>query len=492
MDRVYDFFVELGSDASLATLRDSDSVKAKRKTHKHQTPFFPELAQIMTEAGLSKHMGRTILSTLFVVLPALINYCKDNGKPIDPLLDSLNMVIPVLSGTRDTRITYLSRIRSIVKQTYGGDAAEYKTARAALVSPDTRARNREYMAGVAQAAGERKFFPLEKLNAIVEKLKISKLFPDKVALCILASGARICEAIHVGHFEEDPDFDDYVIQTGVAKNREGETLSVRKPLLFMTPAEFLELITAMRVEYESLCEDKSHDEYLPTATEMVNTRIAELFGDGITSHKLRAMYGSMAHAQHCAPSETLQHFLARVLGHAADNIVTANSYANVGVLPEEKIPEGAKFEDEKKLLPPGLLRIGGGRQTPDVRAAALRMAFRVLHFNGRRHSYTHVRELCLASNGSVSKYVAACKAAGHDPGFDPVPPSQAAATQTLCLMLRHAGIKYDFEQRDMLPSVPAPPPAPAAAPAPMSGSALDGVPMSNEGGISSVSWWGQS
>ena len=179
---------------------------------------------------------------------------------------------------------------------------------------------------------------------------------DKVILAELSCGARISEIIQESTFTLN-DSKDSITQVGIAKSKTPNK-TVNKPLLFVTPPEFIELIQQIReqtapiiMELKNNHPDMTKDDIISrlglTVNKIVATHITSYDHEGnripgrLSSHDLRRIYCSIAWqtiGMKLAPMITQNAFISSILGHAASDIAAANSYTNLHVQMPELSP----------------------------------------------------------------------------------------------------------------------------------------------------------
>ena len=201
----------------------------------------------------------------------------------------------------------------------------------------------------------------------VEWLRINNMIIDKIALLMIASGARRCEILRddIATFLDTQD-GKHIKQFGLAKKTVAcEVVAVVKPLLFLTPPEFMDMLAEVRSvmktdsdndadEEEMTGEASGEDDLLDN--EAYNKQLEglakllwpqfEANGFPCGTHTCRALYANIAHRLHARPSEGLNAFTADVLGH--ENLASVPHYHHVRVVFAED-PESAHLAAKEQL-----------------------------------------------------------------------------------------------------------------------------------------------
>lgn len=186
------------------------------------------------------------------------------------------------------------------------------------------------------------------IEARVGWLKTNWMPVDKIALLMLASGARRCEILRadIATFLDTRD-GLHIRQFGFAKKTGAcEIESVVKPLLFITPPEFIELVIEVR---GLLTELGAATDFMDNQLETLAKHLFPQFlagGHPCGTHVCRALYANIAHRLHARPDEGLTSFTADVLGH--EGLPSVPNYLHVRVVfPED--PEDAHEEARVQL-----------------------------------------------------------------------------------------------------------------------------------------------
>jgi len=198
---------------------------------------------------------------------------------------------------------------------------------------------------VEERNGAQTLIPYTHILEVVENLKLDTSVQAEVTLLMLASGCRKIEILDPTiEFETawntlkndvDPTF---IVQNGCAKKRACKNqakVRITKPLLFMSPAEFLSHVQSVR-EYLADREKGTRatlGKTIATSMEKLAHKLWPMSveqGHRTGSHINRAIYVNCAYTAFGRGDESLNHFVSRVLGH--DELSTATHYMNVRIV----------------------------------------------------------------------------------------------------------------------------------------------------------------
>lgn len=201
----------------------------------------------------------------------------------------------------------------------------------------------------------------------VEWLRINNMIIDKIALLMIASGARRCEILRddIATFLDTQD-GKHIKQFGLAKKTVAcEVVAVVKPLLFLTPPQFMDMLAEVRSAMKTDSDDDADEEEMTGEAsgeddlldnEAYNKqleRLAKLLwpqfeanGFPCGTHTCRALYANIAHRLHARQNEGLNAFTADVLGH--ENLASVPHYHHVRVVFAED-PESAHLAANEQL-----------------------------------------------------------------------------------------------------------------------------------------------
>ena len=252
-----------------------------------------------------------------------------NTATLKELFGVLNTVIPAVSKNSVTQDVF-KNIRHAVIERFGkfddeGEKTEMYEKSLSLMKFDLgtwRANKAEYIKKIAQANTEPKQYSFDDIKQV---LRTTANGDDPIDLLIflqLCVGSRFSELLHYSNFEKTDD-KTTIKQVGILKGKDEKVRSVTKPVLFITPANFLtgfeKLRTLLQNEDNNLIQRK------------VNRRLKKLFNDkDASSHDLRKLYGDIAFKVYGGTSKDTA-YIARVLGHAENSIGVSLSYLTVNV-----------------------------------------------------------------------------------------------------------------------------------------------------------------
>lgn len=167
-------------------------------------------------------------------------------------------------------------------------------------------------------------------------LRTNGLIIDKVALLMLATGARRCELLQprLASFL-DPMDGVHIKQFGLAKKTDAcQVICVLKPILWITPREFMEMLADVRAYMTDKPPD-ALDNQLESLAKVLFPQF-EANGYRCGTHVCRALYANTAHSLYARPNESLTAFAADVLGH--EGLPSVPNYLHVRVVE----PDGSK------------------------------------------------------------------------------------------------------------------------------------------------------
>jgi len=152
----------------------------------------------------------------------------------------------------------------------------------------------------------------------------------------LAIGARMNEILSLSEFKQHPDKSNWIIQTGLSKQKdETEERSIHKPIIRISFEQLDKMIKNVRHSLGPKVLEKNNYEISQAEIGPINVKVAELFSNDeykVTSHKLRSIYGDLSYKLFADVDKiSLQAWVSLVLGHSPGSIATASSYTTVSV-----------------------------------------------------------------------------------------------------------------------------------------------------------------
>ena len=299
----------------------------------------------------------------------------------------LRILCVTLGHSDNNHLAILADFRRFLVQSFARPELYYKRSRDAIVHcfgtehPAVAIANRvlrmtsqEYKASkeaqavvVKERNKELTVMTYDFICTRVEWLRINNMIIDKIALLMIASGARRCEILRddIATFLDTQD-GKHIKQFGLAKKSVAcEVVAVVKPLLFLTPPEFMDMLAEVRasvkVESESdtdeeemtaeasgeddLLDNEAYNKQLEGLAKLLWPQF-EANGFPCGTHTCRALYANIAHRLHARPSEGLNAFTADVLGH--ENLASVPHYHHVRVVFAED-PESAHLAANEQL-----------------------------------------------------------------------------------------------------------------------------------------------
>jgi hypothetical protein len=197
---------------------------------------------------------------------------------------------------------------------------------------------------VIERNGKQTLIPYAHVMEVLNRLNDDDSIHSRVTLLMLCSGCRKIEILDPTiEFSQvlsrmtgqiDPQL---IEQRGCAKKRASEKkalVKIVKPILFLSSDEFMSALEEVR---GALSERNKKDRVtlgktIATSMEKLAHELWPMSKDAghrTGSHLSRAIYVNMAYQAHARGDESLNHFVARTLGH--DELSTAAHYMNVRI-----------------------------------------------------------------------------------------------------------------------------------------------------------------
>lgn len=251
-----------------------------------------------------------------------------------------------------------SKFKNIYRKYHSEDDARYKSLKytmsltpeenATWVKDGEDALSKKTTKQVVVSKSDIKRF----IEAVAENLSVNIV--DKIIACQISSGARLIEILNrkVSKFVESPRKKN-IRQIGTAKSAEERV--VEKPLIGITPKQFLQYIKDIR---GAVKDDASNAELTNLWNSRVNARIRQYWNElGVklskddikeigNSHGLRKMYVNLAYSLRKEKNMSKQAFISKHLGHASSVSKSAINYDSIRVSKSKKT---TKKEEQKKL-----------------------------------------------------------------------------------------------------------------------------------------------
>lgn len=317
--------------------------------------FYPH-ARIMTSAA----------STLLTIWTSEIMDAK--SAPIDMYLPIFALLQKLLKTIYTNEASLSSRViawRKPLREKFGADSDVYVMSMNTLGIRRERAQalRDEYTANVREAVRERKTADFTEGDVLrtIRNAARSKEAPANIMAVLLATGSRLIECIKVSDYiaeEKDPSV---IRVVGVAKDRGTQPKVIVRPLIGLESDEVIRLVTRIRKahDFSSLSNEKATGK----VDAQVNKVAAEAFGEGVTAHKLRYIWASLAY-QKFGGDVPEQEWLREMLGHASAD--TSLTYTQMTVRLGEPVRGGGMVVHTDLVFPqfanPPYVRIGKEEQ----------------------------------------------------------------------------------------------------------------------------------
>jgi hypothetical protein len=279
--------------------------------------------------------------------------------------------------TRDETIVELMRLKEVVDKVYARPEGMYSKVRKMLLEFEDNPQVTASARGILRQSREN-FKALQKkaeevvahknshqtvlsmvyVREVVQRLKGSDVFSDKVVLLMLSCGARKIEILdsETSTFFGHDSLRTTITQMGVAKRRDGADVTpFNKPLLFISPEVFLQKIKEVREEVEARGKEgriaigKSFSHQLENLCQQLWPQHVDN-GYRTGTHINRAIYANVAYKLHGTPNESLTHFIKNKLHH--DTMGSAANYMNVSIAFDEESHLAEEAERQAVVLEP--------------------------------------------------------------------------------------------------------------------------------------------
>lgn len=280
----------------------------------------------------------TVSAIVKDLLPKQLTVNKKSFKKFTHLIELLNHYVNNTVPNLNTKVMLQSYVRKLVKDVYGADSKHYAYLKDgfSMTSDEKKVRAADAQEKVIQNNENQIEITVAQLNIFTEKLNTTKfkIIPSIIKAQI-ACGGRLIEILSKEFEFTDSKKDGYIIQNNVAKNRSDDDREVEKPVLFITPTEFLGLISLIRSKLTTKDGDnniKLSNRYGKRVNASI-VKLAEEVGmppEITSSHDMRRIYGNYSYLLHAKKNQSLQSWLMAVLGHG-DLTSTAN-YSTIKII----------------------------------------------------------------------------------------------------------------------------------------------------------------
>lgn len=311
---------------------------------------------------------------------------KPSASIIRHLLKLFHRLVPTLAGNDltgyHTTVSIYKHIRAAISKTYGQTHNLVRDSNVLMRVNQTLFKKyiTKYDAGVvAKNQGGADVYDAGVIYNILDDVVNSDDWRSLAIGIELASGARINEVLSYSTFSES-DKDGWIIQHGISKqgrapkfekgmthgdylravevNNKNKITEVEKPVIHITPAQLLTMVSKMRNKLKSEIEkvyvgDQTSTQLAQRLNPKINRALSKLLPN-TTTHTLRKIYSHLAYKLHGGDMSEAG-FISKVLAHKHGNLSTAKSYSTVRVTnnvsaPTDLVAEITKLREMFKQL----------------------------------------------------------------------------------------------------------------------------------------------
>ena len=265
-----------------------------------------------------------ITSSIHIALVKLFeNHFESlNERRLYEYLKWINSMFAKMEPGRNTEIN-MSRIRSMIKKKYGPSSEQYKKSQVHLLydRAEKAKQIEDYNTKVYERCNNQSPIYMSVVNRLMT-YKDSDDWKKKVIYLLLSSGSRMKEIVVDGKFSPDPDNENNILLSNIAKST-SSTREISKPILG-DRSDFLRILEEVR----------GMNLILGSTNILVNKELNNDIGD--SSYALRRWYATLTYellADTNKISKTC--WLGSVLGHDKENQETAICYQNYYVEHDE-------------------------------------------------------------------------------------------------------------------------------------------------------------
>ena len=272
------------------------------------------------------------------LLPKQFTANKKSYKKFTNLIELLNHYVNNTVPNLNRKVMLQSYVRNLVKEVYGADSKHYLYLKNAfsMTLEEKKVRAADAQDKVIKGNENQIEVTVAQLKIFTEKLNTTKfkIIPSIIKAQI-ACGGRLIEILSSEFQFAESKKENYIIQSNVAKNRSDDEREVQKPVLFITPTEFLALICLIR----SKLTVKDGDNNIKLSNrygKRVNQKIVQLAEEvGMppeisSSHDLRKIYGNYSYMLYGKRNQSLQSWLMSVLGHG--DLTSSSNYSTIKII----------------------------------------------------------------------------------------------------------------------------------------------------------------
>lgn len=275
-------------------------------------------------------------------------------------IDTFKEILDLLNDIFHKRITnptsldnsFSSLIRTPIKKKFGDDSERYKLSK--RITALKYSVKGELMREQARKIFERNkntiVFKKDEMLSWIEKCISSKSVYEQSFGLLLASGSRPVEFFNKSTYSLS-EHEGWLKQTGVAKRKDGsgDAAIVHKPLIGLTPEEFLEMhgkiktILGEKVDKEKTTVNTTVSKNLNEVARNYFKELVVPETDVMTAYDARGMYANLSYELFgrgihtiVGNSPNIDVWVSTVLGHSEYNTETSKHYNRFTVLMEDE------------------------------------------------------------------------------------------------------------------------------------------------------------
>ena len=288
------------------------------------------------EFKTDKKTPTTIIKDLFADEIKIIDTMEDGKgyRQYKILIDLIRYYVDSTIPLLNSKVAVQSYVRCFIRDKYGTGDKRYKYLKEhfSMTPEEAKVRQIDSDAKVENRNTNQYNISTTTIDRLLTSLrnKLNKKFDIITALLIaeLCSGSRLIELLSDKFTYTADTKEGWVVQSDVAKNKTGTPRPVIKPIIFLTVAEFLELIGTIR----SKMTKKPSDTNITLSnrySKRLSSKIKDLLILGLSSsHDLRRIYANYSYNLF-GGNRSLQSYLKQVLGH--DGYAATVNYSTVRV-----------------------------------------------------------------------------------------------------------------------------------------------------------------
>jgi hypothetical protein len=342
------FLKTMRHEPMLATIQEEAQVPHGKSGQRGKSPTLLQHIHEFDQEGKHKlSCNRSARGCLVALLEAYLT--KSNHKRAAVLAE------PLLRALSDFNVSMMSQLFTQVNNAYsrrfGPESPEHLAAKAMFLLHQDERVAKETQAAAVRVENNRNPIEVNELEvyAAIERSTSSTegTWVDRLIGLGLASGARLIELCGLSTYSESKNVPNLLRVNGVAKDERaaksrGHLRTLEKPLLMISVERFLEVLAKTREEITYFLQVKQIDlknsmetsngrkQVTMVVSPLLNSRLRQSFpfGDTVTFHTLRAIYGNLSwhvFGRHMS----LNAWLTDVLGHNPTSLTTSLSYTKI-------------------------------------------------------------------------------------------------------------------------------------------------------------------